>query len=48
MAELVVRLMLRLPRDLHDAIYAMAHAEQRSLNGQIIYLLRRAIEGHTI
>lgn len=43
MAE-VVRLLLRLPPDLHAALVALAAREQRSLHGQIVYLLRKAIE----
>lgn len=43
MAEVVIRLLLRLPRDLHDALAEWARADERSLNSQIVYLLRRAV-----
>ena len=33
----------RLPRDLHAALVDMAHREERSLNQQLIYLLRQAV-----
>lgn len=39
-----VKLQVRLPRDLHEQLQALSEEEQRSLNGQIVYLLRRAIE----
>jgi hypothetical protein len=38
-----VRLLLRLPPDLHAVLVAMAKREQRSLHGQIVYLLRKAV-----
>lgn len=44
MTERLVRLILRLPIDLHAQLVAMAREQQRSLNSQIVYLLRRAIE----
>lgn len=40
MAE--VKLQLRLPPELHAALVEMAVKEQRSLNGQIVYLLKQA------
>lgn len=43
MAEAVVRLILRLPTDLHEALTAWAREEERSLNAQIVYVLRRAL-----
>jgi len=43
MAEAVVRLILRLPTDLHEALTTWAREEERSLNAQIVYLLRRAL-----
>ena len=43
----LVRLLLRLPADLHAALVAMAEREERSLHGQIIYLLRKAVEEAT-
>ena len=42
-----IRLVLRLPADLHAQLTDMAHRELRSLNGQIIYLLRRVAETDT-
>jgi hypothetical protein len=39
-----VRITLRLPRDLHDRIKRHADQEARSINRQIVYLLRRATE----
>ena len=35
---------VRLPTDLHAALVKLAREEARSLNGQIVYLLRKAIE----
>lgn len=43
MAEAVVKFFLRLPTDLHAALSAWAREEERSLNAQIVYLLRRAL-----
>jgi len=43
MAEAVARLILRLPTDLHEALTDWAREEERSLNAQIVYLLRRAL-----
>lgn len=40
MAE--TKLQLRLPPELHAALVEMAKREQRSLNGQIVYLLSQA------
>jgi hypothetical protein len=42
-AENIVKLVLRLPADLHAVLVEMAKQEQRSLNGQIVYLLQQAI-----
>ena len=39
-----VRFTLRIPRDLHDALRAIAEREERSLHAQIIYVLRRYAE----
>jgi hypothetical protein len=44
MAEFL-RFALRIPTDLHEKLKAMAERESRSLHGQIIYLLRKAVEG---
>jgi len=35
---------LYLPTDLHHQLEALADAEQRSLSGQIVWLLQRALE----
>lgn len=35
---------LRIPDDLHEAIRLSAEREQRSMHGQIIWLLRKALE----
>lgn len=43
MAEAVARFILRVPADLHEALTAWAREEERSLNAQIVYLLRRAV-----
>ncbi len=39
-----IRLQLRLPRDLHADLASLATAEERSLNGQIVYTLRRGLD----
>lgn len=38
-----VKLTVRLPEDLHQELVRVASEEERSLNQQIIYLLRRAL-----
>lgn len=43
MAEAVVKLMLRLPPDLHAALSEWARDDDRSLNNLIVRLLRRAV-----
>jgi hypothetical protein len=43
MAEKITRLILRLPDDVHAALTEWAREEERSLNGHILYLLRRAL-----
>jgi hypothetical protein len=40
----VIRFVLRLPPDLHDRLKALAVREHRSLHGQILYLLQRAVD----
>jgi predicted HicB family RNase H-like nuclease len=35
---------LRLPDDLHALVVAAADQDERSLNGEIIWLLRQALE----
>ncbi len=42
MAE-TVKLQLRLPVDVHRAVADLAEREDRSINGQIVYLLRQAL-----
>ena len=39
-----VRIGLRLPADLHVRIVELARQEQRSLNGQLVYLLRKSLD----
>ena len=39
-----MRFLLRLPGDLHKALQAAATRDQRSLHGQIVYLLRKGME----
>lgn len=41
----IIRVLLRLPSDLHTALAEWAQDEERSLNGQIVYLLRQAVAG---
>lgn len=36
---------LRMPRDLHQAVHAAAKAEDRTFNGQLVAMLREAING---
>lgn len=43
MAEQVARFILRLSPDLHATLTEWAREEERSLNGHIVYLLRRAV-----
>ena len=38
-----VRYALRLPPDLHAALVELARREDRSLNQQLVYLLRQAV-----
>jgi hypothetical protein len=38
-----VRYALRLPPDLHAALVEMARREERSLNQQMVYVLRQAV-----
>ncbi len=40
----VIRFLLRLPPELHDKLKEIAAREHRSLHGQILYLLQRAID----
>lgn len=43
MAE-VAKVLLRIPNELWEELKAWAEEEDRSLNGQIIHLLRRALK----
>jgi hypothetical protein len=45
-AEKVSPFVLRLPPDLHAAIQVWAREEERSMNAQIVYLLRQAVAAH--
>jgi hypothetical protein len=42
-----VRLTLRVPTDLHALLAQSARADQRSLNGQIVFLLRQTLAAAT-
>lgn len=39
-----VRISLRLPKAVHEALVAQAQAERRSLNGQLVYLVEQAVK----
>jgi predicted HicB family RNase H-like nuclease len=39
-----IRTFVRIPEDLHARLRERATAERRSLNGQIIWLLQRALD----
>jgi len=39
-----IRLTLRLPQELHARLQWLAQDQERSLNGQIVYLLKTAVE----
>jgi hypothetical protein len=43
-SDKVIRFVLRLPPDLHGRLKALAARERRSLHGQILYLLQRAVD----
>jgi hypothetical protein len=43
MSEKIKQFALRLTPDLHAALVALAAKEGRSLHGQIIFMLRRAV-----
>ena len=43
----IVRFVLRLPPELHRKLKELAERENRSLHGQILYILRRAVEGES-
>jgi hypothetical protein len=38
-----VKLLLRLPPDLHAVLVELARRETRSLNGQLVHMLRQAV-----
>jgi predicted HicB family RNase H-like nuclease len=40
-----VRVSLRVPADLHKEIITQAQLAKRSVNAQVVWLLRRAVEG---
>lgn len=40
------RITVRMPADLHAALVRLAEEESRTLNGQIVYLLRQAVRAH--
>jgi plasmid stability protein len=40
----MVNFALRIPEDLHDKLKALAATEDRSVNSELLYLVRRAIE----
>ena len=39
----IVRFVLRLPEEIHEAVKALAEVDRRSLNGEIVYILERYI-----
>jgi hypothetical protein len=39
-----IRVLVRIPPELHAALKTIAGREMRSLNSEIIYLLKRAVE----
>ena len=39
------KITLRIPDDLHQELCLIAEEQERSLNGQILYLLRQRTEG---
>ena len=39
----IVRFVVRLPRNLHEALQEIARREKRSLHGQIMYVLERFV-----
>jgi hypothetical protein len=40
-----IRFTLRLPAELHAKLKVLAEREQRSLHGQILYILQQAVNG---
>jgi predicted HicB family RNase H-like nuclease len=43
MEHTTINLTLRIPADLHAALAEMAKTEDRSLNSQVVHLLRRSV-----
>ena len=41
--ETIIRFMLRLPPDVYEAVKVASQRESRSLNGQIVFLLRQGL-----
>jgi hypothetical protein len=41
---LITKTYLRIPRDLYKIVVKMAEQDGRSINGEIVYLLKTAIE----
>ncbi len=41
MSEPIVKYMLRLPKEAHKQLHELADSQQRSMNRQIIYLIKR-------
>lgn len=42
-----VRTDLRLPADLHAEVVRLAQESERSMNGQLVWLLRQALDNRT-
>lgn len=40
-----VRTMLRIPKDVYAIIVKLAAEQERSINGELVYLLKVALEG---
>ncbi|WP_417219527.1 Arc family DNA-binding protein [Achromobacter spanius] len=43
MKQDIVPVMIRLPKELRDWLFSVAQAERRSMNGQVITVLERAM-----
>lgn len=43
---LMVRFVLRLPKELHMRIKEIAREAERSMNGQILFILKKWVEEH--
>jgi plasmid stability protein len=41
----MVNFTFRIPDDLYDKLKALAASEDRSVNAELLYLVRRAVEG---